>query len=555
MAESIGVEGRGSFYESVGAIRDVLQNHLCRSSRCWRWNRRSGPSRRSCRTRSPRCWRRWSRSIRSRMVRGQYIGYREEPGVDPQSERRDVRRRPAEDRLVAVGRRAVVRPRRQGARRSVTEAVVELREPPQLLFDEAGGPAPERNLVRFRLGKRDGVTFALQAKTPGPHLDSQEVDISVDFAAALGERQEAYERLLNDAIDGSPRRFAREDIVERTWRIVQPALDDPGRSTRTSGRRGPDRGRPGPRRRQLVRTELTPPPNWAWTSPAADCGRAASRYRDAARPDRRIAAVTRPTPRPPSCCRCPTGPSLRGTYQVRLGDVDPRGLMRLDAIARFLQDVAADDAADSGLDPAYGWVVRRTLVAVAARRCSASGWTLTTFCTGTGRSWAERRTSIGGGRGAVGRGGQPVDPGRRSRPAGRRRSARSSTSATARLPAAGGSPAACRCPVPRPTRSRGRGPCGPPTSTSSTTSTTPATGRSSRRSSPARRSGARGGPGSSTSCRSPGDARRADASPSAGGGALARRWRSRAHRGPLARRRRRAVGVIGTVQRRHGTRR
>ena len=110
----------------------------------------------------------------------------------------------------------------------MTEAVIELREPPQLLFDEAGGPAPQRNRVRFRLGKRDGVSFALQAKTPGPHLDSQEVDISVDFAAALGERSDAYERLIADALEGSPRRFAREDIALRTWRIVQPALDNPG---------------------------------------------------------------------------------------------------------------------------------------------------------------------------------------------------------------------------------------------------------------------------------------------------------------------------------------
>ena len=68
---------------------------------------------------------------------------------------------------------------------------------------------PDRNLVRFRLGKNDGVTFTLQAKTPGPHLDSQSVDVAVDFAAALGERHDAYERLLGDAMDGSPRRFAR----------------------------------------------------------------------------------------------------------------------------------------------------------------------------------------------------------------------------------------------------------------------------------------------------------------------------------------------------------
>jgi glucose-6-phosphate 1-dehydrogenase len=97
-----------------------------------------------------------------------------------------------------------------------------------MLFDEAGGPIPERNLVRFRLGSNDGVTFTLQAKTPGEALDSQNVDVAVDFASALGERRDAYERLIGDALQGSPRRFAREDIVEQTWRVVQPALDRPG---------------------------------------------------------------------------------------------------------------------------------------------------------------------------------------------------------------------------------------------------------------------------------------------------------------------------------------
>jgi glucose-6-phosphate 1-dehydrogenase len=111
---------------------------------------------------------------------------------------------------------------------SATEAVVEFKRPPRLLFDEAGGPLPGRNLIHFRLGTNDGVTFGLQAKTPGPHLDSQQVEVSVDFAAALGARQEAYERLLDDALAGNPRRFAREDVVERTWAIVQPALDEPG---------------------------------------------------------------------------------------------------------------------------------------------------------------------------------------------------------------------------------------------------------------------------------------------------------------------------------------
>jgi glucose-6-phosphate 1-dehydrogenase len=68
----------------------------------------------------------------------------------------------------------------------------------------------------------------VQAKTPGPGLDSEPVDLTVDFAATLGERSEAYERLLYDAIAGESRRFARQDVVEQSWRIIQPALDHPG---------------------------------------------------------------------------------------------------------------------------------------------------------------------------------------------------------------------------------------------------------------------------------------------------------------------------------------
>jgi acyl-ACP thioesterase len=81
---------------------------------------------------------------------------------------------------------------------------------------------------------------------------------------------------------------------------------------------------------------------------------------------------------------------------VRLGDVDQNGELRLDAIARYLQDVAADDVADAGLARPFGWVVRRTLVDV--RRAARLGEVvqLATFCSGTGRCWAERRTSISG---------------------------------------------------------------------------------------------------------------------------------------------------------------
>ena len=85
---------------------------------------------------------------------------------------------------------------------------------------------------------------------------------------------------------------------------------------------------------------------------------------------------------------------------VRLGDVDARARLRFDSIARYLQDIATDDVTDAELDDAFGWVVRRTLIEVRRAAALDEGLELSTFCTGTGRSWAERRTSITGERGA-----------------------------------------------------------------------------------------------------------------------------------------------------------
>jgi acyl-ACP thioesterase len=89
------------------------------------------------------------------------------------------------------------------------------------------------------------------------------------------------------------------------------------------------------------------------------------------------------------------------TRPVRLGDVDARARLRLDAIARYLQDIATDDATDARLDDAFGWVVRRTMIDVRRAAGLDEHLELSTFCAGTGRSWAERRTSITGDRGAV----------------------------------------------------------------------------------------------------------------------------------------------------------
>jgi len=228
MSEMIGVEGRGSFYDSVGTIRDVLQNHLLQVLALVAMEPPVGPDSSFLQNEKAKVFAAMRSIDPSAMVRGQYVGYRDEPGVAVGSQVETfVAARFEIDSWRWAGVPFYVRcGKALGA--AATEVVVEFCDPPSLLFDEAGGPAPERNLVRFRLGKNDGVTFTVQAKTPGPHLDSQAVDMAVDFAAALGERRDAYERLLDDAIAGIPRRFAREDIVEQEWRIIQPALDEPG---------------------------------------------------------------------------------------------------------------------------------------------------------------------------------------------------------------------------------------------------------------------------------------------------------------------------------------
>ena len=228
MSETIGVEGRGTFYDGVGAIRDVLQNHLLQVVALLAMEPPAGSDASFLQDEKAKVLAAMRPVKPSEVVRGQYVGYRDEPGVDPASTVEtyaaarleiDSWRWAGVPWFVRVGK---------GLTAAATEAVVELHSPPRLLFDEAEGPVPDRNLIRLRLGKHDGVTFGLQAKTPGPHLDSQMVEVSVDFAAALGERSEAYERLLADALDGHPRRFARQDVVEQTWRVVQPILDAPG---------------------------------------------------------------------------------------------------------------------------------------------------------------------------------------------------------------------------------------------------------------------------------------------------------------------------------------
>ena len=227
MAEPMGVEGRGSFYDSVGCLRDVVQNHLLQVVALLAMEPPVGPDAKYLTDEKLKVFSAMRSLDASSLVRGQYDGYLDEEGVAQGSTTETYLAARLEIEswrwagvpfYVRSGKALPV---------SATEAVVEFRHPPAMLFDESGPPGPAANLVRFRLGKSDGVTLTVNAKEPGRDLDSKPVDLSVDFADALGQRSEAYERLLDDALDGNPRRFGRYDLVEEAWRIVQPALDHP----------------------------------------------------------------------------------------------------------------------------------------------------------------------------------------------------------------------------------------------------------------------------------------------------------------------------------------
>src|SRR5579862_3365906 len=95
------------------------------------------------------------------------------------------------------------------------------------------------------------------------------------------------------------------------------------------------------------------------------------------------------------------GRTFEATRRARFGDLDGRGRLRFDALARFLQDVSSDDTSDAGLENDVAWVVRRTAIALLASPRFREVLTLTTFCSGTGGRWAERRVSVTGDRGAA----------------------------------------------------------------------------------------------------------------------------------------------------------
>ena len=166
MAENFGVSGRGKFYDETGAIRDVVQNHLLQVVALLAMEPPTDMYPESCATSRSRCFGRSRRSMPADIVRGQFRGYRDEPGVAAEFPGGNLRRPAAGDRIVALGRGAVLDPRRQVAAVTATEVVVELKQPPlgrhrrpaATTFDS--GSVPSCRSVSERCVKKPGLAMA-----------------------------------------------------------------------------------------------------------------------------------------------------------------------------------------------------------------------------------------------------------------------------------------------------------------------------------------------------------------------------------------------------------
>ena len=225
MAEDFGVGTRGKFYEGVGALRDVLQNHLLQIVALLGMEPPAGADAASLRDEKVKLLRQVRTIEPANLVRGQYRGYIDEEGVDGGSDIEtyaavrfeiDSWRWAGVPWLIRTGK---------ALSGTATEAIITFNAPPRLLFTPEGSPEPGPNLLRFQLGKQDGVKLHLHAKKPGEDLIPEPIDLEVSYAKALGPREEAYQRLLDDAMDGDARRFGREDALDEQWRIVEQVLE------------------------------------------------------------------------------------------------------------------------------------------------------------------------------------------------------------------------------------------------------------------------------------------------------------------------------------------
>ncbi len=221
MAEKFGVAGRGKFYEEVGAIRDVVQNHLLEVVTLLAMEPPVNVGGEALRDEKVKVLKAIRPLSSEDLVRGQFAGYRREEGVSPNSHvetfaalrlRIDSWRWGGVPFYLRAGKSLPV---------TATEVVVEMRQPPARVFGPMGGP-DQPNYLRFRLGPETAIALGAHAKRPGPGMQGRDVELFVDQRDK--DEAEAYERLIGAALIGDTSLFARQDEVESAWAVVDPVL-------------------------------------------------------------------------------------------------------------------------------------------------------------------------------------------------------------------------------------------------------------------------------------------------------------------------------------------
>ncbi len=239
-AETLGVEGRGPFYEKAGALRDVVQNHVMELLSFVTMEPPSSFESEAVRREKLKVWQAIPPIPILNTVRGQYgpglvkgehvVGYRDEERVDPESGTETY----AAIRLEIENWRWAGVPiyLRAGKRlkKQATEISIQFKQPPLLIFNrlQNSGPCQEiqPNLLTIRIQPDDGISLRFGAKVPtSPNMDVCPVIMDFDYAAAFGKSSaNGYERLLLDAMLGDQTLFAHRDGVETTWGLYTPIL-------------------------------------------------------------------------------------------------------------------------------------------------------------------------------------------------------------------------------------------------------------------------------------------------------------------------------------------
>jgi glucose-6-phosphate 1-dehydrogenase len=236
VAESIGIEGRGPFYEETGALRDMIQNHVFQVLSLLTMEPPASFKPEAIRDEKAKLFYAMQPLQPAKVVRGQYTrgridgeevpGYREEEGVSPDSSTETfVALRLHIDNWRWAGVPFFLRTGKRLPRRS-TEIEIAFRDVPVHFFHGTGVAELPPNHVTLCVQPDESITFAFLAKAPGPEINVQPVRMQFSYGESfMVQPAEAYERLLHDALAGDHTLFARADGVDRCWAVVQPVLD------------------------------------------------------------------------------------------------------------------------------------------------------------------------------------------------------------------------------------------------------------------------------------------------------------------------------------------